>query len=413
MTEPLARPKKKNPVARTTQPTLPPNMRSRKALGLTAAAADGEFRLQTCQACGTVQYPPREVCRHCLSEKLSWQKADPNATLLATTTLHHSNDLYFRERLPWRIGTVHLDAGPSAVAHIHGDCVDGQRVKLALKLDRSGQAVLIALPPKATPHMEDDKTLRLTSCDPKFRRVLVTNGKTAVGMAMTRALLKAGASKVFVGDPDVWRKQADFDALCTDERVSPQALDVTDSDSVLNLSRSIGGKVDILINTSDQQRDGGVLYNRDLIKAMDALQTHCLGLMRLAQHFGPSMAGRTADGENSAVAWVNLLSIYAHMNLPQQGIWSAAQAAALSTSQCLRSEFLPSGIRVVQVFSGPIEQEWEQLTPPPRVTPSNLANAVVTALQAGTEDVYVGDVAKEFMERLRDNPKGLERTLGQ
>ena len=413
MTEPLVRPPRKNPVARTTQATLPPGARSRKALGLTAAAAEGEFRLQTCQACGTVQYPPREVCRHCLSEKLAWQAVNPHGKLLATTTLHHSNDLYFRERLPWRVGTVHMEAGPSVVAHVHGDCAEGDRVKLTLKLDRSGQAVLIALPPKPTAHMEDDPTLRSTSCDPKFRRVLVTNGKTAVGMAMTHALLKAGASMVFVGDPDIWRKQADFDKLCEDERVHPHPLDVTDTDSVLRLSRSIGGKVDILINTTDHQREGGVLYNRDLVKAMDALQTHCLGLMRLAQHFGPGMAGRAADGVNSAVAWVNLLSIYAHMSFPRQGLWSAAQAAALSTSQCLRSEFLASGIRVVQVFSGPIEQEWEQLTPPPRVTPNSLASAVVAALQAGTEDVYVGDVAKEFMERLRDNPKGLERTLGQ
>ncbi|MCB5362765.1 SDR family NAD(P)-dependent oxidoreductase [Pusillimonas sp. CC-YST705] len=413
MTEPLARPKRKNPVARTTRPTLPPGARSHKALGLTAAAAEGEFRLQTCQSCQAVQYPPREVCRNCLSEKLLWQRVNPQGKLLATTTLRHSNDLYFRERLPWRVGTVHMDAGPSVVAHLHEDCAEGDRVKLTLKLDRSGQAVLIALPSQPTPNMQDDQTLRSTSCDPKFRRVLVTNGKTAVGMAMTRALLKAGASMVFVGDPDVWRKQADFDKLCEDERVSAHPLDVTDTDSVQRLSRSIGGKVDILINTTDLQREGGVLYNRDLIKAMDALQTHCLGLMRLAQHFGPGMAGRTADGVNSAVAWVNLLSIYAHMNFPQQGLWSAAQAATLSTSQCLRSEFLASGIRVVHVFSGPIEQEWEQLTPPPRVTPSNLAGAVVAALQAGTEDVYVGDVAKEFMERLRDNPKGLERTLGQ
>ena len=77
-------------------------------------------------------------------------------------TLHHSNDLYFRERLPWRVGTVRMDAGPSVVAHVHQDCADGARVRLALKLDRGGQAVMIALPERNTPNMEDDKTLRLS-----------------------------------------------------------------------------------------------------------------------------------------------------------------------------------------------------------------------------------------------------------
>src|SRR5690606_2599304 len=147
-------------------------------------------------------------------------------------------------------------------------------------------------------------------------------------------------------------------------------------------------------------------------KARDALDVNCMGLMRLAQHFGPGMAARAADGLNSAVAWVNILSIYAHVNLPSRGIWSASQAAALSVAQCLRNEFLQSGVRVVNVFAGPLDHEWEQLTPPPRVNPKAVASAIVKALQAGTEDAYVGDIAHEFMSRLRDNPKGLERELG-
>lgn len=412
MTEPLSRPPKKDPIARTRQPTLPPGNRSRRAQGLTAAAAEGRFELQVCQACSAVQYPPREVCHACLSPQLRWQPVNPSGRLLAVTTLHHSNDVYFRERLPWRVGTVQLDSGPSVVAHVHGDCHEGEAVRLSLKLDRSGQAVMIALPTKATPHMEDDKTLRETSCDPKFRRALVTDGKTEVGMAVTQALLDAGATMVFVGDPTPWRKSAPFEALCADPRVQAQALDVTDTDSIERVSRSIGGKVEILVNTAIYERDGGLLYNRDLVKAQDSLNVNCIGLMRLAQHFGPGMAGRAADGVNSAVAWVNILSIYAHLNLPSQGIWSASQAAALSMSQCLRTEFRSSGIRVVNVFSGPIDYEWQQLTPPPRVAPAALARALVKALKDGVEDAYVGDVAQEFRARLQDNPKALERELG-
>jgi len=400
-------------MARTRQPTLPPSTRSRRTLGLTAAAAAGRFELQTCADCGAVQYPPREVCRNCLSEHLEWRAVDPAGTLLVSTTLHHSNDLYFRERLPWRIGTVRMAAGPSVIAHVHGDCRDGEQVRLSLKLDRSGQAVMIALPVQATPDMEDDPTLRETSCDPKFRRALVTDGKTSVGMAVARALLEAGATTVFVGDPETWKRSAAFDALCQDPRIQAQPLNVTDSDSVERISRSIGGKVEILVNTAGYERDGGVLYNRDLNKARDALDVNCMGLLRLAQHFGPAMAGRAADGVNSAVAWVNVLTIYAHINLPARGLWSASMAAALSVAQCLRHELRQSGVRVVNVFPGPVDHEWEQLTPPPRVSPKAIADAVVQALRSGTEDAYVGDVAREFVERLHDNPKGLERELGQ
>lgn len=412
MSQALTRPPKKNPVARTRQSTLPPSIRSRRALGLTTSAALGRFHLQVCADCAAVQYPPREICSQCLSEHLDWRPVDPRGRLLASTLLHHSNDLYFRERLPWRIGTVVMDAGPSVVAHVHGDCRDGEPVRLSLKLDRSGQAVMIALPEQATPNMEDDKTLRETSCDPKFRRVLVTDGKSAVGLATIRALLDAGATTVFAGDPDIWKKQKPFTELCQDPRIQVQALNLTDTDSVERIAGSIGGKVDILINTADYERDGGILHNHDLNKARDALDINCLGLMRLAQYFGPAMAGRAADGVNSAVAWVNNLSVYAHMNLPVRGIWSASQAAALSVSQCLRNEFRPAGIRVVNVFTGPVDHEWEQLTPPPRVRPDAIAAATVRALRDGTEDVYVGDVAKEFLALLHDNRKGLERELG-
>ena len=62
-----------------------------------------------------VQYPPREACRQCLSEDLHWREQDGRGELLALTELHHSNDLFFRERLPWRLGLVKLRSGPSLV----------------------------------------------------------------------------------------------------------------------------------------------------------------------------------------------------------------------------------------------------------------------------------------------------------
>ena len=99
----MQRPKRKNPVLRTRLPTLPPAARSRVALGLTAAAALGRFELQQCRDCGTVQYPPREACQKCLSVRLDWKAQSPGGELIAQTVLHHSNDLFFRERLPWRL----------------------------------------------------------------------------------------------------------------------------------------------------------------------------------------------------------------------------------------------------------------------------------------------------------------------
>ena len=70
MTEPLQRPRRKDPLKKTRVPLLPQGVRSRTALGLTAAAAEGRFQLQVCSECGTVVYPPRDACPRCLSARL-------------------------------------------------------------------------------------------------------------------------------------------------------------------------------------------------------------------------------------------------------------------------------------------------------------------------------------------------------
>src|SRR5438874_6092785 len=210
----LERPKRKNPVLRTRLPTLPPAARSRAALGLTAAAALGRFELQQCRDCGTVQYPPREACQQCLSIHLQWNPQSGKGELLSSTLLHHSNDLFFRERLPWRLGLVQLDCGPTVVAHLHGGVPPAPaRVRVAARLDRAGQAVLAALPEKEAANMADDRQLREFTCDPKFRKVLVTDGKSAVGQSLVHALAKAGADLIWVGHSEPWKKIPGFEKL--------------------------------------------------------------------------------------------------------------------------------------------------------------------------------------------------------
>ena len=54
-----------------------------------------------------------------------------------------------------------------------------------------------------------------------------------------------------------------------------------------------------------------------------------------------------------------------------------------------------------------------QPLPPPKVGHSQIANAIVDALRRGIEEAWVGDVAQDFRERLHQNPKALEREVGQ
>jgi short-subunit dehydrogenase len=72
------------------------------------------------------------------------------------------------------------------------------------------------------------------------------------------------------------------------------------------------------------------------------MEVNALGLMRLAQAFGPGMASRTADGVNNAAAFVNILSVHALSAHPEYGAFSASQAAARSRRRrCGPSSVLP------------------------------------------------------------------------
>jgi NAD(P)-dependent dehydrogenase (short-subunit alcohol dehydrogenase family)/uncharacterized OB-fold protein len=405
----LQRPKRKNPVLRTRLPTLPPAARSRIALGLTAAAALGRFELQQCRDCGTVQYPPREACQKCLSIRLDWKPQPQGGELLAQTVLHHSNDLFFRERLPWRLGLVKLDCGPTVVAHLH-EAVQ-QRVKVRAALDRADQAVIVALPDKEGFDMAEDRQLREFTCDPRRRKILVTDGKTAAGQALVKSFADAGSELIWVGHAEPWKKFAGFDELQKLPQVTLVPLDVTDSKNVREVAAEIAGKVDIVVNNAECHRTFGISNRQGVDTARAEMDVNYFGLLRLAQEFGPAMRSRGADGHASAVAWVNLLSIYALANFPAHGTFSASKAAAHSLAQCLRAEMRPAGVRVVNVFPGPIDDEWNQLLPPPKIASAALARAIITALREGVEDVYPGDVAQEWLARWRDNPKALEREI--
>jgi hypothetical protein len=93
------------------------------------------------------------------------------------------------------------------------------------------------------------------------------------------------------------------------------------------------------------------------------------------------------------------------MNWPLYGAFSAAEAACLSAAQALRAELRGGGVKVLNMFAGPLDTAWFQSVPPPKLSPAALASATVDALRAGVEGAYIGDVAQDIRSRLEVQPK--------
>jgi len=124
---------------------LPPARRSAFTLALNEAAPDGSLVLQHCAVCGAVQYPPRERCGECLGDELPWRDTQGMATVLAATALQHSLERWYRERAPWHVASLALDAGPVVFAHIEArHALAGLRLRVATARDAAGAWCLVA-----------------------------------------------------------------------------------------------------------------------------------------------------------------------------------------------------------------------------------------------------------------------------
>ena len=392
-------------------PLVPSRLRSRAAIGLAVAAARGSFRLQHCAACGAIAWPPRDACGACLSPQLDWRDTDPAGVVIAQTVVRATPDPYWREQGDWRVGTVVLDAGPSVVTHLHGEVTRGDRVRLRAMIDRSGQGVMMAMPTTPGPNAADDPQLRTLTPHPRHRRVLVTDARAPEAPALARALLAAGAAEVALGESEAWRPNPQRDVLSAIEGVRLVPLDTTDPTSCRDLAGEIGGRTDILIHNARFVRPDALIGGSDTVFGAQAIQTAALGLMRLAQAFGPVMMARAEDGTNSAVAWVNLLPVDALVPRPGFAAHAAAAAAELSLSRSLRAEIRGAGVRVVQVFHGPTDDEWHRDVPPPKLGPGAIAKGIVAALEQGLEEAFVGDIAKDIAARWDDDPDLLIREM--
>jgi hypothetical protein len=65
--------------------------------------------------------------------------------MISETTLFHSHLPLFKAQLPMRIGLVHLQCGPVALAHVEKSVPAAPAdVEVTVKLDESGHAILVA-----------------------------------------------------------------------------------------------------------------------------------------------------------------------------------------------------------------------------------------------------------------------------
>ncbi len=106
--------------------------------------ANNSLTLQCCQECRAVNYPPRELCGHCLADALQWQQTTDTGEVLSVTQLHYSLEDNYLPYLPWSVGSIKLHCGPVVLAHLQPGLASGAAVIVRPVRDPQANIMLAA-----------------------------------------------------------------------------------------------------------------------------------------------------------------------------------------------------------------------------------------------------------------------------
>lgn len=214
---------------------------------------------------------------------------------------------------------------------------------------------------------------------------LVTGANRGLGKAFARALLEAGAAKVYAGARDV--------ATVDDPDVVPVALDVTDHEQVAKVAAELGD-VDIVINNAGVASFLGAVDGEGLERFREEFEVNYFGSVAVARAFAPVV------GRNGGGAIVNMLSALSWATLPQTANYSATKAAGWAYTNGLRQALADQGTLVVAVHAGYIDTDMAAGVDAPKVAPEDVARQTVEAIAAGRTEVLADDTSRGAKARV-------------
>ncbi len=90
-------------------------------------AAAGKLIVPRCNSCGRSHWYPRAICPHCFSQDLNWAEASGKGTIYTFSVMK-------RAEVPYAIGYVTLEEGPTMMTNIVDCDLDSIRIGQPVKL---------------------------------------------------------------------------------------------------------------------------------------------------------------------------------------------------------------------------------------------------------------------------------------
>ncbi|RUL65929.1 SDR family oxidoreductase [Dyella dinghuensis] len=212
------------------------------------------------------------------------------------------------------------------------------------------------------------------------KTALVTGANRGLGLAYAKALLAAGAAKVYAGARDP--------STVTQPGVVPVKLDVTSLDDVAKAAAQLSD-VDIVINNAGIALTGTNLLEDEGAKNLRAqLDTNVWGILNVSRAFAPVLRA------NGGGAIVNMLSVLSWLSLPRTATYSISKAAAWALTNGLRNDLRNQGTLVVGVHAGLIDTDMAKNLEGPKTSADDIAQRVIEGLQNGDEEVLADAISQ-------------------
>jgi NAD(P)-dependent dehydrogenase (short-subunit alcohol dehydrogenase family) len=219
---------------------------------------------------------------------------------------------------------------------------------------------------------------------------LVTGANRGLGLAFAKALLAAGARKVYAGARDP--------STVTLPGVVPVKLDVTNPHDVA-AAAAFASDVDIVINNA------GIATGTPLLEDTDngthlrhLLETNLHGIHAMSVAFAPVLK------KNGGGALVNMLSALSWLSLPTTGAYSVTKAAAWALTNSLRNELRPQGTQVLGIHAGYIDTDMVAHVEAPKTRPEDIAQRTLEALEHGESEVLADDTSRQVKAGFNATP---------
>ena len=233
---------------------------------------------------------------------------------------------------------------------------------------------------------------------------LVTGGNRGIGEAFVRALVAAGAARVWVGARDP-ANGAHLVAEAPD-RVRVIALDVSQPEQIAAAAIACPD-VSILVNNAGAFLNRRLIGADDLAAAREEMEVNYFGMVGMCRAFAPALA-RSGGG-----AIVNVLSSGGLVAVPPMGGYSPSKFAARAATACIRAELAAQKTQVSALIVGSVDTRMAAHVAGQKERPEDIAASGLVAIRRGIEEMDTDRMAIEVRASLARDPRLLERQMAR